>query len=134
MATPSSSTETTKHTPGRWKNDGRLGYAHWIRSATGAQIATVYGERVTPESEANAALIVAAPDLLDALKDLLAAVENDDLGDGQGVVRGTRSHRSSSVREALAWCDEQSVMVLNRPEAEAAAEADDVAREMGVRP
>ena len=35
---------------------------------------------------------------------------------GQGLVTGTRSHRAPSVAEALAWCDEHGLQVLNRDE------------------
>ena len=35
---------------------------------------------------------------------------------GQGIVSGTRSHRAPSVDEALRWCDELGLQVLNREE------------------
>lgn len=43
---------------------------------------------------------------------------------GQGVVHGTRHNRLPSVDAALAWCDEQGLQVLNRPEAQAIVDAD----------
>lgn len=35
---------------------------------------------------------------------------------GQGIVRGTRTHRLPSVAEAITWCDEQGLQILNRDE------------------
>lgn len=41
---------------------------------------------------------------------------------GNGVVMGTRSHRAPSVAEALAWCDENGLQVLNREEVQPLAD------------
>lgn len=35
---------------------------------------------------------------------------------GQGVVSGTRNNRLPSLSEAISWCDEQGLQVLNRDE------------------
>jgi hypothetical protein len=56
-----------KHTPGPWFNRGPLGAGRWINSEKG-QIAVVYGPSVTPEGDANANLVAAAPELLAALQ------------------------------------------------------------------
>jgi hypothetical protein len=56
-----------KHTPGPWKVAGPIGKGIWITDETcNNQIAVVYGENQTPEAEANARLIAAAPELLAA--------------------------------------------------------------------
>lgn len=59
------------HTPGPWIDGGRAGYGRMVRAGSDAEprwIAVVYGEGTTPEFEANARLIAAAPELLVALK------------------------------------------------------------------
>lgn len=58
----------TKHTPGVWEVTGRAGKGVMV-ATEGAWIAVVYGPNVTTESEANARLIAAAPELLEALKE-----------------------------------------------------------------
>jgi hypothetical protein len=35
---------------------------------------------------------------------------------GQGVVSGTRHHRLPSLAEAISWCDDQGLQILNRDE------------------
>lgn len=59
----------TKHTPGPWYYTGE-----YINTATGDNICRIMG-RITLRdgvSDANAALIAAAPELLEALKGLVA--------------------------------------------------------------
>jgi hypothetical protein len=64
------------HTPGPWRRAGKLGHAEWITTDSGeAQIATVYGPSITPSSAANADLIAAAPEILQALRVLLDQVD-----------------------------------------------------------
>jgi hypothetical protein len=66
---------STQHTPGPWSYRGSLGPhsnphllgPHVVENATGIQIAILNGWR-SEVSEANARLIAAAPDLLEALK------------------------------------------------------------------
>ncbi len=69
------------HTPGPWHVD-KLDIC---TDASGATIAEIYpngfgpGQRITAEErEANALIIAAAPDLLQALEELLAAAERHD--------------------------------------------------------
>ena len=66
----------TKHTPGPWQTDEsghRIEWSNWI-IANGVMIAAVTETSQAPEiSDANARLIAAAPDLLGALSDILAA-------------------------------------------------------------
>ena len=62
-----------KHTPGPWKQS--LPDECWIIAADGTDIAETIGdyddENVWPVMEANARLIAAAPDLLEALKRIM---------------------------------------------------------------
>ncbi len=71
----------TKHTPGPWKVDLETGEIE----AQGAVLGTIYGaddypcceEDVSEECRANARLIAAAPEMLDALKACLNMVDGD---------------------------------------------------------
>lgn len=58
-----------KHSPGPWHRYGRDGNSIWSDCA-GRAIAKIYGPRksYSAESEANARLVVASPDLLEAAK------------------------------------------------------------------
>lgn len=64
----------TKHTPGPWRYDYAPGYCGELLAANGTTLA----EFVTEPSEANARLIAAAPDLLEALIDI--AEKSTDAG------------------------------------------------------
>lgn len=61
---------TTKHTPGPWEAEVRtpIGITYVWQGGTENAIAKVYAG-VIEDAEANARLIAAAPELLDALKD-----------------------------------------------------------------
>lgn len=59
----------TQHSPGPWVADS-VNYV--VQAGTNDQIANVYGPQGLLEVEANANLIAAAPDLLDALKTALS--------------------------------------------------------------
>lgn len=74
----------TKHTPGPWIAEGRTIYAlmhnGWkkgVEQFKNRFYATVYFDSECPEeeAEANARLMAAAPDLLDALQEMIAIVE-----------------------------------------------------------
>jgi hypothetical protein len=56
--------------PAPWKDSGQLGFGRWITADDGSQVAVSYGPRVNPNSEANTRLIVAAPKLYDALRQI----------------------------------------------------------------
>lgn len=59
----------SKHTPGPWQNIASMpseGFDCWWLSANGMAIATISGYQGDPECAANARLIAAAPDLLEA--------------------------------------------------------------------
>ena len=62
---------TTKHTPGPWHSVPSVpseGFDCWWLMAGSRNIATISGYQGDTECEANARLIAAAPDLLEALK------------------------------------------------------------------
>ncbi|MFK4444668.1 hypothetical protein ABH944_004828 [Caballeronia udeis] len=71
---------TTTHTAGPWTNHGRIPQAGLPHSAVAAKtlIARVYSEAFgdSEQEAANACLIAAAPDLLEALQKLLR-IQND---------------------------------------------------------
>lgn len=69
---------TTKHTPGPWEAEVRtpIGITYVWQGGTENAIAKVYAG-VIEDAEANARLIAAAPELLDALQSLLARVSSD---------------------------------------------------------
>ena len=110
----------TQHTPGPWRAVRQRGeYAgnYCIRqeSATGMlrSFATVYGpNQIAVEREyanavdANAALIAAAPELLEALKELIEIVahEHNDFSLG---VSGALGARLSDARAAIAKAEVQ---------------------------
>lgn len=86
---------TTKYTPGPWaywRGDDFGDARFYIAQADGApytpnysDVATLVAETVSSErvliQEANARLIAAAPDLLESLKQALAALQSCDPGD-----------------------------------------------------
>ena len=63
-----------KHTPGPWSSTPSVrSFEAQVWDAAGAALLFFADGRATgPEADANAALIAAAPDLLAALKDMLA--------------------------------------------------------------
>lgn len=72
----------TKHTPGPWKSNTKYHRAYAIE-ANNADIATVHLQAIgslinnaNEIAEANAKLIVAAPDLLKAINNLLSLAED----------------------------------------------------------
>ena len=87
-----------KHTPGPWMRDRESGFDCDVRAANGRKIASVNVQNQPKskegwvlrkkENEANACLIAAAPELLEALK-LIASAENSalDLAYCKGIAR-----------------------------------------------
>lgn len=76
----------TAHTPGPWVSEGRsvrrdsgLGYGEMIASVTGGAKSGPFFVEDDEECEANARLIAAAPDLLEALEAVWAALDEDSL-------------------------------------------------------
>jgi hypothetical protein len=58
-----------KHTPGPWEADNGEGYSIWSIYGRTSLIAQAIGD--SAETDANAHLIAAAPELLDALKEAI---------------------------------------------------------------
>jgi len=88
----------SKHTPGPWEIEGHYHFGYrWISGPEHSQLAQVvwcmeYEDR-SPSCEANAHLIAAAPELLEALENLLKVHE------GEG---GTQHHAGDMARAAIA--------------------------------
>jgi hypothetical protein len=82
----------TKHTPGPWKisKDGTAGMSHEIR-AEFVTVARTYSS--AKECNDNARLIAAAPELLQALKWTIGALESEC---------GDKLHCSALYQDALA--------------------------------
>lgn len=80
------------HTKGPWKADitrepEEFAVIVGVGGASGtmvvAEIATGINDKWTPEDEANARLIAAAPELLAALRELLALGQQESIEDGE---------------------------------------------------
>jgi hypothetical protein len=76
---------STKHTPGPWRYDDTWGL---IVARGEVEVAACHGGGSRSEAQANARLISAAPELLDALKTLLAYHGET----GHGVFKSTKGH------------------------------------------
>jgi len=79
-----------KHTPSPWIHRTRLDNGANIGCKNGyaiCDIAYSYSNLPKEELDANAALISAAPDLLDSVQKLLSALENYDPDTGKGERR-----------------------------------------------
>ena len=88
----------SKHTPGPWEIEEHYHFGYrWISWPQHSQLAQVvwcmeYEDR-SPECEASAHLIAAAPEMLEALENLLKVHE------GEG---GTQHHAGDMARVAIA--------------------------------
>lgn len=97
--------EIVKHTPGPWNVEGPDWYGDFniVPSHEALAIGAVVrnGMRDQGETEANARLISAAPDLLEALRELFATVKGEcpRLLDED---RGANPHLYSSIVDAIA--------------------------------
>jgi hypothetical protein len=91
-----------KFTPGPWTIDNCQGIDHMITiSANGKWIASVeHNDPIKPtdEDNANARLIISAPDLLQAAENLLASL--DDTGESQDD-EGNDYHDIAPLRAAI---------------------------------
>ncbi len=67
----------TKHTPGPWKQEGNNIVADY--TATCGVVASVSAMPNKWETEANARLIAAAPELLEALRDVMGWYDTSDV-------------------------------------------------------
>lgn len=100
--------DTVKHTPGPWHVDPKAPEESFFEDVNilrhdGLAVAVCVhnGDIVPPEPEANARLIAAAPDLLEALRELFATVQGEcpRLLDED---RGANPHLYSSIVDAIA--------------------------------
>ncbi len=92
-------TEASKHTPGEWQAVQETETEWNITSPTRSFIATVLGGGISPESlRANAYLVAAAPQMLEALKSLQAILCNPE---GDPCFAGSDGDRAVA-REAFA--------------------------------
>jgi len=85
----------SKHTPGPWRYDYAPGYCGELLAANGTTLA----EFVTEPSEANARLIAAAPDLLEALETWLEQYSSEEYEDCPEVVQ-TRAAIAKATGQA----------------------------------
>lgn len=60
-----------------WINRGPLGKGNWITDEHGRQIAVTYSERINPKSVEDTAKILAAEDMLKALRGIVDAYGGD---------------------------------------------------------
>ena len=85
--------QTTQHTPGPWEKFFYKGHETWmVRGGKGLTLAELANHE-TEDSEANARLIAAAPDLLEACQSLVAAYDGWD-----SVIPSVRAARAAAVK------------------------------------
>ena len=97
------------HTPGPWSiitRGPRGNYERGIGQFKGTSgrfrpIATIDGEIDGPETESNACLIAAAPDLIEALDYLLEQTVDMDLKHGIGLTEGETEAREKALAAIL---------------------------------
>lgn len=90
----------TKHTKGPWYIEN-----HKIKCAGGYSVADIHGAK-TSEGLANAALIAAAPKMLEALKELLEWAENACGCSGNDEVFGCQNDAAlKAARAAIAGAE-----------------------------
>lgn len=89
------------HTPGPWR--ASVGAGH-VAIMTGPTIDTViaYGVTSTPEGVANARLMAAAPEMLEALEVFVAAGADLQAGKRDGATMGRVSLATDAARALLA--------------------------------
>lgn len=93
----------SKHTPGPWDVDeGDKSTIYELDAAN--PIAEVFSDRSAEENEANARLIAAAPELLDALTALLDEAEDVFvcMADATGIDRHNLPPQFAAARAAIA--------------------------------
>ena len=68
---------TAKHTPGPWEWGRDMG-SFWIETEKdGYSVASVNNHNITPQNEANAHLIAAAPEMLASLEAMVESYEHE---------------------------------------------------------
>lgn len=90
---------TTNHTPGPWKKVFINGHWHIAREDGRVEVAKVSAYKTREVSDANAALIESAPDLLSALE-LAEATIQRLAPDGSRATQGTRDVISAALKLA----------------------------------
>lgn len=99
------------HTPGPWERgdgaaNGCAGYIY-CDDATGSAVASVvfspdFIGRSDAETEANARLIAAAPELLEALKEIVKACEECEADENMSIVDAFTQDMEDAARAAIA--------------------------------
>lgn len=91
---------TAKHTPGSWRvvtERSRPHQSFTIRAENGVCIAETVEDHRDVDGEANAHVIAAAPEMLDALEYLLEQTVNMDLAHGIDLTEGERDARNQAL-------------------------------------
>lgn len=98
--------KTATHTPGPWKNGGvdwmisqkhGTGWRYATIRGGAYDVATVWCDEDDAEQAANVALVTAAPEMLEVLKNI-----RDDLGCGEGVSAAEADVMRNSILAVLA--------------------------------
>jgi len=86
----------SKHTPGPWSEDPEGELAVSVEGADGSVVCDVHGASNDPLCEANCSLISAAPDMLAALKRIIA---DDDRSDYDAIGEAMRAVAKAEGKE-----------------------------------
>jgi len=94
----------TKHTPGPWR-EGSTAHSKWVEAGA-VRICQVDTEEENAginfyESEANARLIAAAPDLLASLLGILPFIPKSSKSDGGAAMHSPAVAAADAVRSAI---------------------------------
>ena len=81
---------TTKHTPGPWTCNANYGTQHYMVWDADGNYHEMRDDVASPEMDANARLIAAAPDLLAPLKELLWGASRTSDGDYSNAFTAAR--------------------------------------------
>jgi hypothetical protein len=90
----------TKHTPGPWRENSQ-GDSEYIFSEVYGAIAIIpHGGIHRDEHKANAQLIAAAPDLLDALQTIVSVLSDWDNATNQGKYANLIEYANKAINKA----------------------------------
>ena len=92
------SREAMKHTPGPWNYD-RSGYSLYVNSGRELVTALSMDGKRLETSEANARLIAAAPDMLNALMDFVSYFGHDNDNGLDEMLTNARAAIAKATRE-----------------------------------
>ena len=87
---------STKHTPGKWE----ICESGWFVISETAHICQMMGSRRDKEKKANARLIAAAPELLEALKRIRDGFDGYDITDWKAIVEENREVAANAIASA----------------------------------